>query len=78
LEKMPPDDEPPSPDSGPPALSDGPEAAYTRALHAELTRRIGEIGNTPEQAFGPLGRADAVLMIALFILLPALAVWIYR
>jgi hypothetical protein len=68
---MPPDDEPPS-------LSDGPEAAYTRALQAELARRIVEIGNTPDQAFGPLGRADTVLMIALFILLPALAVWIYR
>ena len=60
------------------ARSDGPEAAYTRALHAELARRIAELGNTPDEAFGRLGRGDAVLMIVLFILLPALAVWIYR
>ncbi len=68
---MPPDDEPPS-------LGDGPEAAYTRALHAELERRIVELGSTPDEAFGRSGAGDAALMIVLFILLPALAVWIYR
>ena len=58
--------------------NDGPEATYARALHAELERRVAELGNTPDEAFGHLGRGDAVLMIVLFILLPGLAVWLYR
>jgi hypothetical protein len=60
------------------ASDDGPESAYARALHAELDRRVAELGNTPDEAFGRLGRGDAALMIVLFILLPVLAVWIYR
>ncbi len=54
------------------------DAAYTRALRAELERRIAELGSYPDDAFGHLGRGDAWLVIGLFMLLPALAAWICR
>jgi hypothetical protein len=54
------------------------DAAYTHALRAELERRIAELGSYPDDAFGRLGRGDAWLVIGLFLVLPALAAWIYR
>ena len=55
-----------------------PEAAYERALRAELDRRIAALAACSDDDFGRLGRGDGILVVALFVLLPACAVWLCR
>ena len=69
---------------GPEALGDAvseEEAAYTRALHAELDRRLGEISRCGDGVFGRMGRVDAAVSTTLFVALPIVAVlaaWRFR
>lgn len=52
--------------------------AYQRALHAELDRRIAELGATSDEAFGRIGPGDGILVAVLFVLVPALVIWASR
>jgi len=62
-----------------PTLGGRPEAAsYERVLLAELDRRLVELAGYPDEQFGRIGLADGILVLLLFVLLPVLAVWIYR
>jgi hypothetical protein len=54
------------------------EERYRRALRAELERRFAELAAASDHAFGPMGLGDAVLVCILFLLAPALAIWIFR
>jgi hypothetical protein len=54
------------------------EAAWQRALEAELDRRVAELAATPDGAFGRMGWGDTLAVIAFCLLVPALAVWIFR
>ena len=54
------------------------EAVYDRALRADLVRRIAELDNTPDQAFGRIGLPDAILVAVLFVVVPALVAWMFR
>jgi hypothetical protein len=54
------------------------DATYRQALRAELDRRLAELATTSDQAFGRLGVGDAVLVSVLFMLLPAMLVWLCR
>jgi hypothetical protein len=58
--------------------NDSRAAAYRRALRAELERRLAELATTPKDAFGGIGLADAILVTLLFVLVPAIVVWMYR
>jgi hypothetical protein len=55
-----------------------PEAVYARALRADLERRIAELANTPDDAFGRIGLPDAILVAVLFVIVPALFAWLFR
>jgi hypothetical protein len=55
-----------------------PEEAYQRALHAELDRRVAELGATSDQAFGRIGPGDGIVVALLFVVLPALVIWVAR
>jgi hypothetical protein len=55
-----------------------PDAAYERALRSELDRRITELAAAPDDAFGRVGAADGILVTVLFVVFPALLVWMYR
>jgi hypothetical protein len=50
------------------------DSAFSRALHEELNRRIHELAG-PDATPPPMTRGDALLVLALFVLLPALAIW---
>jgi hypothetical protein len=52
--------------------------AYERALLAELERRLAELGRCSDETFGRIGLADGIAVALLFVLLPALVVWMYR
>jgi hypothetical protein len=52
--------------------------AYQRALHAELDRRITELGATSDEACGRIGPGDAILVAVLFVLVPVLVIWAAR
>jgi hypothetical protein len=54
------------------------EAAWQRALEAELDRRVAELAATSDGAFGRMGWGDALAVIAFCLVAPALAVWIFR
>jgi hypothetical protein len=54
------------------------EAAWQRALEAELDRRVAELGATSAGAFGRMGWGDALAVLVFCLLAPALAVWIFR
>ena len=54
------------------------DADYPRALRAELQRRIAVLATTSDDTFGRMGRGDAILVVALFVLAPALVIWICR
>jgi hypothetical protein len=54
------------------------EAAYTRALRAELDRRLAALAAAPDDAFGAIGVGDGALVALAFVLLPALLVWLNR
>ena len=69
---------PPAPDLLDDPAQDSRAAAYRRALRAELERRLAELSTTPEDAFGGIGLGDAILVTLLFVLVPALVVWMYR
>jgi hypothetical protein len=73
-----PDASPVAPDFLDDPAQDSRAAAYRRALRAELERRLAELATTPEDAFGGIGLGDAILATLLFVLLPALIVWMYR
>jgi len=64
----------------PPAPAGAPldAAEHQRALRADLERRIAELAATPDEAFGRLSAVDAAVVLALFVFLPALAVWLWR
>ena len=53
-------------------------AASERGRHAELDRRLEALATSSDADFGRLGRGDAIAIAALFVLLPALAVWMFR
>jgi hypothetical protein len=60
-------------------LAGAPDAAYERALRAELDRRIAALAACTDDDFGGrLGPGDAILAGALFVALPALAIWLGR
>jgi len=57
------------------------EAAYARALRAELERRLTEIARYDDGVFGRTGLVDAIVTIGLCVLLPiaaVLAAWSWR
>ena len=60
------------------------EAAYQHALRVELERRIGLLAatsatpDTSDDTFGRMGLGDGVLVVALFLVTPALVIWICR
>ena len=54
------------------------EAAYQRALRADLDRRISALGATSGEAFGRIGAGDGVLVVVLFVIGPALVAWWFR
>jgi hypothetical protein len=54
------------------------EERYRRALRAELERRLAELAAASDEAFGRMGLGDAFLVFMLFLLAPALAIWIFR
>lgn len=54
------------------------EERYRRALRAELERRFAELAAASDHAFGPMGLGDAILVVMLFLLAPALAIWVCR
>ena len=55
-----------------------PDMSYERALRAELDRRIAALAAASDEDFGRLGRGDGILVVVLFVLLPAFAVWLCR
>lgn len=58
-----------------PGVKESPDA---RVLRAELERRLCALYATSAAAFGPMGRRDGILVLVLFLLAPAVAVWIWR
>ena len=54
------------------------EADYRHALRAELQRRIAVLATTSNDTFGRLGPGDAILVVALCVLAPALVIWLCR
>ena len=55
-----------------------PEEAYQRALHAELDRRVAELGATSGEVFGRIGPGEGIVVALLFVVLPALVIWVAR
>jgi len=55
-----------------------PDLSYERVLRAELDRRVAALAASSDEDFGRLGRGDGILVVALFVLLPAFAVWFCR
>jgi hypothetical protein len=55
-----------------------PDMSYERALRAELDRRVAALAASSDEDFGRLGRGDGILIVALFVLLPAFAAWLCR
>jgi len=53
-------------------------AAAERARRAELERRLEALAASSDADFGRLGPGDAILIAAVFVLLPAVLVWICR
>lgn len=62
----------------PPPPGTTPDATYRRALRAELDRRLTELDATSDDAFGRLGSAEGVLVALIFVLLPAVLVWLCK
>jgi hypothetical protein len=60
------------------AERDDGQERYERALGAELVRRIGEFATYGDDAFGRMGPKDALAITLLFVLGPALIVWLCR
>jgi len=55
-----------------------PDLSYERVLRAELDRRVAALAASSDEDFGRLGRGDGILVVVLFVLLPAFAVWFCR
>jgi hypothetical protein len=54
------------------------DPAYQRARRAELERRIAALAGGGAEAFGRIGWGDGLLVTVLFLLAPALAIWLFR
>jgi hypothetical protein len=52
-----------------------PASDWDAALNAELGRRIAELATYPDDAFGRIGRGEAVALLLGFVMLPLLLVW---
>ena len=55
-----------------------PDDASAPARLAELERRLTAISRYPVETFGAIGTGELLLMVALFVLLPAFLVWWFR
>jgi hypothetical protein len=53
-------------------------AEVEAALNGELARRLAELGDYRDDAFGPLGAVDALVIGTVFVALPLFVVWWFR
>ena len=55
-----------------------PDDAPDAARLAELERRLAAISTYPDATFGVIGTRELLAMGSLFVLLPAVLVWLFR